>query len=440
LHQLINNILDLSKIEANQLSIEIIPIALCDLMMEIETFMTEQAHTKGLKFVFDCQFPIPKIIQSDPTRLKQILINLCGNAIKFTAEGTVTLRVNYDKLQHKMVFSVEDSGIGMTPEQSDQLFKPFKQADNSTTRKFGGSGLGLFISKQLVECLGGHLTLKSQIGIGSQFIVTLNLDENSKGEISNIEWINSAKEAQQQSQYQQLIHDIPKLKGKVLLAEDNLDNQILISLYLKKAGINVTTVENGLQAVDTAITGRFNLILMDMQMPVMGGIEATRRLRQHQCITPIAMLTANALKENIQQSLDAGANEFLTKPIDRRLFYDVLEKYLEPGLSVNENSVNNTSSDPLDDIRDLVDAYVNKLPDTCERINQHVANTAWKSVADEIHQLKGTGSAFGLPEITKLCTDIEISLAKKQTNSVHQLINQLNDICESITENHIPLV
>ena len=237
LHQLINNILDLSKIEANQLNIEIIPVSLCNITAEIESLMGERARKKGLAFQLDYHFPVPRIIHSDPIRLKQILINLCGNAIKFTAEGSITLTVNYDKLKNKLSFTVKDTGIGMTPEQSAELFKPFRQADASTTRKFGGSGLGLYISKQLSECLGGDLSLESQFGVGSCFTATIDAGENS-----NTEWISSSEDIEILTQQTQSTSIIPSLTGKVLLAEDNPDNQALISLHLKKAGVTVTVV------------------------------------------------------------------------------------------------------------------------------------------------------------------------------------------------------
>lgn len=434
LHQLLDDILDLSKIDANQLSIESIPVSVCNLATEIESLMGERARKKGLEFVLDYNFPIPATILSDPTRLKQILINLCGNAIKFTAEGRITLRTQYDKTKERLVFSIEDTGIGMTQKQVDTLFKPFKQADASTTRRFGGTGLGLHISKQLTEHLGGELLLESQPGAGSKFIVAI------KAKITADEkWVNSEEEASLLTQNIQLETSTPELQGKILLAEDNTDNQILISMHVEKTGADITIVENGQQAVETALDEHFDLILMDMQMPIMDGIEAIKTLRKKQYKAPIATLTANAMKEDIETSKQAGADDFLTKPIDKKIFYSVLIKHLSPATDAQNSGNKSTPTNDLDDISDLVDRYIKLLPETFDRIELFVRSREWEEVKDEIHRLKGTGGAFGLPEVTEQCTEIEKYLLMKNYEPAQQLINQLGEFCMGVVENHIPL-
>lgn len=433
LHQLINDILDLSKIEANQLSTEFIPTETFELVLEVESLMGERAKNKGLDFTLDYHFPIPKTVYSDPTRLKQILINLCGNAIKFTEKGSITLDIAYNKNDETLVFTVKDTGIGMTEEQIKKLFKPFKQADATTTRKFGGTGLGLYISKQLAECLNGKLVLESQPGTGSTFTLTV------KGKIPpNTKWIGSKEEAELQDTQTQTETCAPNLRGRILLAEDNPDNQTLISMQIRKTGAEVKVVENGQLAADAALAEHFDLILMDMQMPVMGGIEAIQKLRGNQYKAPIAMLTANALKEDIQESQEAGADDFLTKPIDQKSFYSVLAKYLSP-VDETQGHLDKSASEPipeLDDIDDLVDMYVSQLPATCRRIQGLVSTHEWEEVKSEIHQLKGTGGAFGLPEITECCADIEKQIATKDYDSAQQLINQFEESCTNIVEQH----
>jgi CheY-like chemotaxis protein/nitrogen-specific signal transduction histidine kinase len=295
LHELINDILDMSKIEANQLSMEDIEVSPSLLLFEIDSLMNERAKAKDLHFEVIIDFPIPEFITSDPTRLKQILINLCSNAIKFTANGRVTLRASYKKDSNQFIFNVEDSGIGMSSEQIKELFKPFKQADSSTTRKFGGTGLGLYISKQLAENLGGDLTVDSLQGVGSRFSVLIDA-----GTISSESWINSREEALKKSSSSRNQAEIPALNGNVLIAEDNLDNQRLITMHINKTGAEVTVVGNGKLAVEKALSGSYDLIIMDMQMPVMGGIDAIKALRASGCETPIATLTANAMKGNKQ--------------------------------------------------------------------------------------------------------------------------------------------
>ncbi len=320
LHQLINDILDVSKIEANQLSIEEISVPVCNLSLEIDSLMGKKARDKGLKFEVTFNFPIPELITTDPTRLKQILLNLCSNAIKFTEVGSVGLDVSYDSKTNDMKFLVKDSGIGMSSEHMSALFKPFKQADLSTTRKYGGTGLGLYISKQLSEKLGGHLKVTSMLNVGSLFEVTVPAGET--GEY----WINSEDDTSLFANDNEIT--IPKLEGKILLAEDDLDNQKLITLYIENTGAGVEIVGNGKLAVEKGKTESFDLILMDMQMPEMGGIEAIEKLREANCTTPIATLTANAMKEDTLKSKGAGANGFITKPIDQKEFYSILKKYL----------------------------------------------------------------------------------------------------------------
>ena len=446
LHQLINDILDLSKIEANQLSIEKIPVSACQTIAEIDSLMGEKARNKGLHFEVTSQYPIPKQIISDPTRLKQILINLCGNAIKFTAEGRVSLKIRYEKESNKIYFDVEDSGIGMDQDQIAGLFKPFMQADASTTRKFGGTGLGLYISRQLAENLGGGLSVDSLQGVGSRFTAYIDA-----GDISQNEWINSKEEALTVISSLHRSVDIPILKGRILLAEDNPDNQRLISMHIRKTGAEVEIVENGKLAVERGIDPGFDLILMDMQMPVMGGIEAIAKLRETNCTTPIATLTANAMKEDIIKSEKAGANDFLTKPIDKHAFYTVLTRYLSPAsiskhtsiaqdtAIVKDNSITQHTStvtprhnEDLDDISDLIESYVDRLPETSYRIERLLSAKEWDELKGEIHQLKGTGGAFGFPEITAQCVDIEKEIQKKDFDSASQLIADLNATCINI--------
>jgi signal transduction histidine kinase/DNA-binding response OmpR family regulator len=442
LHQLINDILDLSKIEANQLSIERIPVSACQIISEIDTLMGERARNKGLHFEISGKYPIPKQIISDPTRLKQILINLCGNAIKFTGDGRVALKIRYEKENNQFYFDVEDSGIGMNQDQIANLFKPFSQADASTTRKFGGTGLGLYISKQLAENLGGGLSVDSLQGVGSRFTVSIDA-----GDISQNEWINSKEEALSIASSSHSSSIIPTLKGKILLAEDSSDNQRLFSILIKKTGAEVEVVENGKLAVERGLNHNFDLILMDMQMPVMGGIEAISKLREANCTTPIATLTANAMKEDIITSETAGADDFLTKPIDKHAFYAVLARYLSPATFTQHTSITeqtsfiqptSTASTPRDedlyDISDLIESFANRLPETSYRIERLLSAKEWDELKSEIHQLKGTGGAFGFPEITAQCIDIEERMKKKDFDAASQLIANLNTICIDIAD------
>ena len=432
LHELINDILDMSKIEANQLSMENIDVSPSLLLFEIDSLMNERAKTKGLHFEVVLDYPVPETITSDPTRIKQILINLCSNAIKFTADGRVTLRAHYNKGTNQFGFNIEDSGIGMSPEQISELFKPFKQADSSTTREFGGTGLGLYISKQLAENLGGSLSVESLQGVGSRFSVLIDA-----GNISNEPWINSKEDALERNSSSRNKDNIPSLSGKVLLAEDNPDNQRLISMHINKTGAEVTVVGNGKLAVEKGSSGSFDLIIMDMQMPVMGGIDAIKALRASGCETPIATLTANAMKEDVQESKQAGAAEFLTKPIDRKAFYAMLQKYLNAAKAAETKPTKKQTSSGLDGIEDLIELYIESLPEASGRIERLLNAKDWDDLGFEIHQLKGTGGAFGFPEITDQCIEIEKNMVNKDYDEASQLIAGLRLTCDSIVAANI---
>ncbi|HEC19475.1 MAG TPA: hybrid sensor histidine kinase/response regulator [Gammaproteobacteria bacterium] len=323
LQQIINDILDLSKIEAGQLIIEHREVSPIIFMDELDTILGPQASAKGLDFNLEYQFPIPATISTDPTRLKQILINLCGNAIKFTRQGSVSILVGYLNESNQLQISVSDTGIGMTEEEQVKIFSPFTQADESTTRVYGGTGLGLCISQQLAQTLGGDVTVISEKGKGSTFTATIDVcvDPDKLKLISSAPIHGNHNDKQSGREHIQL-------HGRILLVEDNPENQRLIAKSVRKAGLDIALADNGKIGIEMALAGDYNLILMDMQMPVMGGIEATRTLRNSGYTRPIISLTANAMQEDRVRCLEAGANDYLAKPLDFDRFYSVLSTYL----------------------------------------------------------------------------------------------------------------
>ncbi len=344
--EIINDILDLSKIEAGKLEVERIRCSLVKLLQGVKGLMAVRAEAGQLSLELEYDGPIPETIHTDPTRLRQILINLIGNAVKFTNEGgvrVVTGLVDKDTPGPKIRFCVIDTGMGMTAEQVASLFQPFAQADASTTRKFGGTGLGLAISRRLAEMLGGDITVESEPGAGSEFCLTI-----PTGQLHGVKMIDQASTSVEpavldskgaagwdQSHWwgprgaaQAEACGSPTLDYRILLAEDCADNQRLISSVLKKAGADVTVVENGRDAVDramAAVDGRregdppapFDVILMDMQMPVLDGYEATKQVRDRGYTGPIMALTAHAMAGDRQKCIDAGCDEYVSKPIDR---------------------------------------------------------------------------------------------------------------------------
>jgi len=322
---ILNDILDLSKIEAHQLDVERIECSPAEILAEVHSLVAVAADAKGLSVDMACDSPIPTRIQSDPTRVRQILINLLGNAIKFTEIGAVRIGVSLGGDPHaaELCFTVRDTGIGMTSEELSRLFRPFTQADSSTTRHYGGTGLGLTISKRLVELLGGTITVSSQPGVGSEFRVRLPV-----GSVIGVPQIQRLPQASDVSRSEVRAGRRPKvqLDARVLLAEDGPDNQRLFGHFLRVAGAEVTIAGDGRRALELALdawtAGRpFDVVLMDMQMPTMDGYQATRALREAGYGGAIIALTAHAMATDRERCLAVGCNDFETKPVDRERLY-----------------------------------------------------------------------------------------------------------------------
>ncbi len=331
---LINGILDLSKIDAGKLKIECESCSPCELAREVISLMKVRADEKKLPLNLTFEGKMPATIFTDPMRLRQILINLVGNAVKFTKEGRVQLQVRLVDPQsdHPAIeFDVQDTGIGIPPKQICGLFRAFSQLDASTTREFGGTGLGLAISRRLSEMLGGRIEVTSELGKGSTFRVTV-----ATGPLEDVAMIDPEDAVGRQNAAPQ--EEPPQspppqnLDCRILLAEDGADNRRLISFLLKKAGAEVVVAENGQIAEETAVEAHdagdpFDLILMDMQMPVMDGYETTRSLRAAGHATPIIALTAHAMDGDRDKCLAAGCDDYASKPIDRGQLIAVVSKY-----------------------------------------------------------------------------------------------------------------
>jgi signal transduction histidine kinase/CheY-like chemotaxis protein len=328
---LINDILDLSKVESGKMEIQNVRCSPLALLADVESLMHVRAAEKSLALEVDACEGLPETILTDPLRLRQILVNLVGNALKFTDQGTVRVSVRLvgDGRLRRLRFDVMDTGIGMNEEQVGRLFRPFSQVDGTAARRFGGTGLGLAISKRLAEALGGTLEVHSAPDKGSTFSATID-----PGPLDGIPIVQqaAATEIQTISVAPPTASGATELHGRVLLAEDGPDSQRIISILLRKAGAEVIVVENGQLALEAALGQSeachpFDVILMDMQMPVMDGYTATRALRQHGYSGPIIALTAHAMVEDRQKCLDAGCDDYTTKPIDRRRLLEVVARW-----------------------------------------------------------------------------------------------------------------
>ncbi|PIE43021.1 MAG: histidine kinase [Gammaproteobacteria bacterium] len=321
--ELINDILDYSKIDANKLEVEIVPVSIIEILDEAKDYLRPRAQKKGLEFVVQYEFPLPENILTDPTRLKQILINLCSNAIKFTDRGSIRINIRCDRDDEKIYIRVADTGIGLKPEQMSRLFNPFAQAAPSIAREYGGTGLGLNISKRLAELLGGTIRASSTYGQGSEFEVSI-----ATGPLAGNRFVQDTNELNG-NQVSMQVFNAPKLRGAILYAEDNEVNRKLVQLLVAKTGASLTTAVNGAEALKIASDQPFDLILMDMQMPVMDGKDATEAIRKSGNATPIVALTANIMTDDIREYKAAGCNDYLSKPVDKKRFYEILSRYLK---------------------------------------------------------------------------------------------------------------
>ncbi|WP_374479650.1 PAS domain S-box protein [Zoogloea sp.] len=328
---LLNDILDLSKIEAERLTLEAMPGNLASVLHTVEDLLSDKATEKALRFELSIDPELEGLtLIFDPLRLQQVLINLIGNGIKFTEQGAVTVSVTVEDQTPAdlcVSFQVVDSGIGIAADQLPRLLSPFEQADGSTTRKYGGSGLGLSITRQLIQLMGGQLEVDSSIGTGSRFAFSLRLARSHAGTAPL-----PAQAAHREAQSAEP-RAADGLRGAhVLLVEDDLVNQEITRELLCDAGINVEVADDGRIALDMAHGTRYDLILMDMQMPNMDGLSASRALRHFDLHrhTPIVALTANAFAEDRQSCLEAGMNDYLSKPFNPVDFYRVLQKWLHP--------------------------------------------------------------------------------------------------------------
>ncbi len=318
LTKIIDDILDLSKVEAGKLEIERIEFDVKELVNEIASLFHEATINKNIELKAAVHPSMPEMVNSDPTRIRQILINLIGNAVKFTTKGSISIYAEPQFLNDSLTeikFTIQDTGIGISSDQIEKIFAPFAQADCSTTRKFGGSGLGLDLSRRLARALGGDVKiLETENRNGCTFLASVgarNADHRSQAIAAENYKVRPMPD-----------HDI----SRVLLVEDSIDNQRLVKLFLNRAGIKVDVANNGAEGVEMAENNDYDVVLMDMQMPILDGYAATLQLRNDGYIKPIIALTAHAMLEDRSRILELGCDAYLTKPINARLLIETLDR------------------------------------------------------------------------------------------------------------------
>ena len=455
--ELINEILDLSKVEAGQMKVERVTCDLPEMLSEIVELMRPRAAEKGLAFGVTFQGPIPHLIQTDPLRLRQILVNLLGNAVKFTQSGRIDMRVADEGAGGPKILlrvNVIDSGIGMTPDLVGRLFIPFTQGDASITRKFGGTGLGLTISRQLAKLLNGDVTVTSQPGIGSVF--TLQVDGGSSAGVEQLEGLT---EATLPSTVDQQADTNIRLNGRILLVEDGADNQRLLRMQLGDAGATVTSALDGRIAVDLATAQSFDLILMDMQMPIMDGYAATKELRLRGLTTPIIALTAYAMAEDRKKCLAAGCSNYLSKPVDEEKLLKTVNEYLgknhspatgdSAGVRIRASfppAGTGQSAKPIiashiiqsshagnSRIMAIIPEFVAGLPGRVSKMIDLLEHNDLPELKKIAHQLLGTCGGYGFAPVTEPARTLEQSIKEDQpleliTRQVQSLIDVIRRI------------
>jgi CheY-like chemotaxis protein/anti-sigma regulatory factor (Ser/Thr protein kinase) len=326
--RLIDDILDIAKVEAGKVSVEKAKFSPFEVVTEVTALLRLQAEQKGLQLRTIFASSVPGIAHSDSVRIRQILTNLIGNAIKFTQKGhiNVDVRAEVDDQTHRslLIFEVTDTGIGISEKDQKKLFQPFAQADQSITRQFGGTGLGLVLSQRLAQQLGGDLILsESKVGVGSKFVASINA-----GPFENL----SAQDGCLRDQPANVLPVEPTptslQSARVLVVDDVPENQFLLRKYLESVGAEVEVAGDGEEAISKALSRAFDVVLMDIQMPHVDGIQATKRLRAKGYGHPILALTAHAMREEMNRSYEAGCDEHLTKPLSKRNLIAAISKYI----------------------------------------------------------------------------------------------------------------
>ena len=436
--RIINDILDFSKIEAGKLEMESIPFHLCTVLGDLVDIASAALHDKPIELLVTPAPDVPDNLIGDPFRLGQVLLNLTSNAIKFTEQGEITVRVERASTAENEIglrFSVQDTGIGMTPEQQAKLFSAFSQADTSITRKYGGTGLGLSISKQLVERMGGNLTVTSETGKGSTFSFIAHLGYRSVEE----------SPAMTVAAEDGLSNDAGPLTAagsfagvKILLVEDNLINQEVAREIMEGRGVTVDVVGNGVEAVKRVINcgGTYDAVIMDVQMPIMGGLEATRRIRAHHDFNslPIIAMTASAMERDRLLCLQAGMNDQVNKPIAVPELFATLHRWVKPasctplapkkepelpepipGIDVS-NALQRLGSAVR--LRKVLIIFRQENLETMDWLHKALAQRDDQLVQRIIHTVKGVSGNLGATELASAALALEETLRSGETDAL----------------------
>ncbi|MDF1614126.1 ATP-binding protein [Desulfurivibrio dismutans] len=438
---LINGILDLSKIEAGKLEIEVVEFDLNHLLRQTCEIMALRAHQKGLKFTSRLSWQGPCLVLGDATRIRQILVNLIGNAIKFTERGKVTLEaVRWSAKETgentRFSFVVSDTGIGIPPDKQEMVFEDFVQVDSSTSRRYGGTGLGLAISRKLVQMMGGAIRLASREGEGSIFTVEIPLP-----------WLGKSLAESSSCGGRECVAPTAGMATdsaarRLLLAEDAPENRLLFKAYLNDTPYQLETAVNGEEAVEKFQQSRYDLVLLDIQMPGMDGYTAARTMRVWEAErgrepTPIVALTAHAFREDIRKSREAGCDGHMVKPIKMEDFLRIIGRYLgAAGPAVPIAGAENQPEQPDDLLADLVPGYLARVSNDLGEMKAALAAQDYQKLRRLAHTLKGTGGGYGFNRLSELGAVLEEVADRADDEKIGFYLEELHLYLDKIRVRH----
>jgi len=463
----INDILDLSKIESGKMDMNIEPCSPYEIIEGVTAMLRQKAEEKGIWLRFRVQGDFPETVHTDPPRLRQAVMNLAGNAVKFTSQGGVEIVASIQPgARNRLVIDVLDTGIGMSEEAQQKVFQPFVQADGSVTRKFGGTGLGLAITRRFAEALGGDVIVKSEEGTGSLFSLAVDAGPLDGVPLRTGEELQAAFVARQESTSEQAAIQLPPCR--ILVVDDNPANRKLISVVLRKAGAVVETAEDGGEGFEQARDGGFDVVLMDMQLPVMDGYTATRRLREEGATLPVIAVTANAMKGDEEKCINAGCTGFLPKPIRIRDLLLCIQQYTrntdpagEETPMENATTPDTTKPDsataehqylpgetlqPLsreerrewglpeddDEYGELVEIFINVLQEQLADLAAAWSEGDFDRLARSAHSIKGGGGTFGYEAFTQPAALLEKMAQDRNLERIPHQIAQLEDLAQRL--------
>jgi signal transduction histidine kinase/DNA-binding response OmpR family regulator len=426
---LINDILDLSKVEAGRVDLEATEMDLREVIARAMEVVEVRATAKALSLRQAIAPGVPLQLIGDPNRLRQIIINLLGNSIKFTDQGGLEVRVEPDpddQRPGRLRFGISDTGIGIPEDKLGLIFESFSQADSSTTRKYGGTGLGLAISKQLVELMDGRIWVESQVGVGSVFFFTAGFQVQANQSVKEKKTTAAAPIEDLEAQISGL---------RILLADDSDDNRYLIRSYLKRSHVEIAIAENGEIAARMFRDGHYDVVLMDVEMPVMDGYQATAAIRRFEKeagtpATPVLALTAHAFAEMAVRGLEAGFTALLTKPIRKATLLEALAEYAPEGRAAAAPKA--VVIQVEEGMEDVVPGYLAKRRADVFVYTEALAKDDFESIRQLAHKMKGTGTGYGFPVLTELGGTLEEAAMAKDSARIRESLNRLAPYLDSI--------